>query len=60
MLVLDLDTPGGRADAMEEIIRIIEHFPNPDATYSFVDPKALSAGAFLQRRHATSTWLPAP
>lgn len=47
VLVLDLDTPGGRADAMEEIIRIIEHFPNPDATYSFVDPKALSAGAFL-------------
>ncbi|MDD4933545.1 MAG: NfeD family protein [Methylacidiphilaceae bacterium] len=46
-LVLDLDTPGGRADAMEEMIRIIEHFPNQEATYSFVDPKAFSAGAFV-------------
>ncbi|MDD2676096.1 MAG: NfeD family protein [Methylacidiphilaceae bacterium] len=46
-LVLDLDTPGGRADAMEEMIRILEHFPNQQATYSFVDPKAFSAGAFV-------------
>lgn len=46
-LLLDLDTPGGRADAMEELIRIIEHFPDQNATYSFVDPKAFSAGAFI-------------
>ncbi|QSR85810.1 serine protease [Methylacidimicrobium sp. B4] len=46
-LVLDLDTPGGRADAMEEAIRIVEHFPNQEATYAYVNPKALSAGAFL-------------
>ncbi|WP_246189531.1 NfeD family protein [Methylacidimicrobium cyclopophantes] len=46
-LLLDLDTPGGRADAMEEMIHIIDHFPNQNATYSFVDSKAFSAGAFL-------------
>lgn len=46
-LVLDLDTPGGRADSMEEMIRVVEHFPNQEATYSYIDPKALSAGAFL-------------
>ncbi|MGD9896893.1 MAG: nodulation protein NfeD [Candidatus Methylacidiphilaceae bacterium] len=46
-LLIDLDTPGGRADAMEEVIRIIEHFPDQGATYAFVDPKAFSAGAFV-------------
>jgi membrane-bound serine protease (ClpP class) len=46
-LVLELDTPGGRADAMEEILLALKSFPKSEATYSFVHPKALSAGAFL-------------
>ncbi|WP_174583132.1 NfeD family protein [Candidatus Methylacidithermus pantelleriae] len=46
-LVLDLDTPGGRADAMEAILSALKGFPHPDATYSFIRSQALSAGAFL-------------
>jgi len=44
-LVLDLDTNGGRVDATEEIIRLVERASCP--TYTLVNPKAYSAGAFL-------------
>ncbi|HEY8966907.1 MAG TPA: hypothetical protein VIM58_10710, partial [Candidatus Methylacidiphilales bacterium] len=46
-LVLRLDTPGGRADAMEEIVRAVESFPNQENTVAYVDKKAASAGAFI-------------
>jgi len=42
-IVLDMDTPGGRLDATEEIINTIT---DVDATtYTFVNPNAISAGA---------------
>ena len=45
LLVIDMDTNGGRGDSMEEIIKIIARFPGQTATY--VDTKAFSAGALI-------------
>lgn len=44
-LVLDMDTNGGRVDATEDIIRLLERAPLK--TYTFVNAKAYSAGAFI-------------
>ncbi len=44
-LVLEMDTNGGRVDVTEEIIRLLQHAPMK--TYTFVNPKAYSAGAFI-------------
>ena len=44
-LVLDMDTNGGRVDVTEEIIRLLERAPMK--TYTFVNAKAYSAGAFI-------------
>lgn len=44
-LVLDMETDGGRVDATEEIIKVLERAPMP--IYTFVNPKAFSAGAFI-------------
>ncbi len=46
-LILDMDTNGGRADSMEEIVEAIGHFSHQDQTYTFVNTKAFSAGAFI-------------
>ncbi|MBN1557716.1 MAG: hypothetical protein JW951_06180 [Lentisphaerae bacterium] len=44
-IVFDMNTPGGRLDATEEIIRIITGI---DAvTYTYVNPNAISAGAII-------------
>lgn len=45
VLVLDMDTHGGRVDVTEEIIGIINKFPGQ--TVTFVNKKAFSAGAFI-------------
>ncbi len=45
LLVLDMDTNGGRVDTTEEIIEIINQFDRQTATY--VNKKAFSAGAFI-------------
>ncbi len=45
VLVLDMETNGGRLDVTEEIIRILEQFKGRTAT--FVNRKAFSAGAFI-------------
>lgn len=45
LLVLDIDTNGGRVDVTEEIIGIVGRFPGQTATY--VNRKAFSAGAFI-------------
>jgi membrane-bound serine protease (ClpP class) len=45
LLVLDMDTPGGRVDVTEEIIEILNNFNGQTAT--FVNKKAFSAGAFI-------------
>ncbi len=44
-LVLNLETNGGRVDATEEIIRLLEK--SPRKTYTLVNGKAYSAGAFI-------------
>jgi membrane-bound serine protease (ClpP class) len=44
-LVLDMQTNGGRVDATEEIIRLLESAPMK--TYTFVNDKAYSAGAYI-------------
>ena len=44
-VVLDMRTNGGRVDVTEEIIRLLEHVPVK--TYTFVNDKAYSAGAFI-------------
>ena len=42
-IILDMDTPGGRLDATEEIIEILTS--TPATTYTFVNSDAISAGA---------------
>ncbi|MCC7518914.1 MAG: nodulation protein NfeD [Verrucomicrobiae bacterium] len=44
-VILDMNTPGGRGDAMEEIMELVEGFKGE--TVTFVNKKALSAGAFI-------------
>lgn len=45
LLVLDMETNGGRVDVTTDIIEIIEQFPGESVT--FVNKKAFSAGAFI-------------
>jgi membrane-bound serine protease (ClpP class) len=45
LLVLDMDTDGGRIDSTLEIIGILNQFKGETVTY--VDTKAFSAGAFI-------------
>jgi membrane-bound serine protease (ClpP class) len=45
LLVLDMDTNGGRVDVTEDIIEILNNFKGQTAT--FVNRKAFSAGAFI-------------
>ena len=45
LLVLDVDTPGGELSVTFEIIGLIQKFPGE--TFSFVNPDAISAGAYI-------------
>lgn len=45
LLVLDIDTNGGRLDVTEQILRTLAQFKG--YTVSYVNTKALSAGAFI-------------
>lgn len=45
LLILDMETNGGRVDTTEEIIQILNQFKGQTAT--FVNAKAFSAGAFI-------------
>jgi membrane-bound serine protease (ClpP class) len=45
LLVIDMDTNGGRVDVTQEIIEILNQFHGP--TVTFVNRKAFSAGAFI-------------
>ncbi len=45
LLILDMDTNGGRVDVTEELIEIIGQFKG--RTITFVNKKAFSAGAFI-------------
>ncbi len=44
-VVLKLDTPGGYLDAAESIRQSMDGYPDP--IYALVEPKAVSAGAYL-------------
>lgn len=44
-VVLKLDTPGGFINSAESIRRIMDDYERP--VYAFVNPKAISAGAYL-------------
>lgn len=46
-LVLDMDTNGGRVDYTQDIIKSLSKFPHRDQTYTYVNTKAFSAGAFI-------------
>lgn len=47
MLVLHMDTPGGKVSSTLEIFEILSRFPRQDQTYTLIDRWAISAGAFL-------------
>lgn len=44
-VILELDTPGGYLEAAQNIRNLLDQFPGP--VYTFVRPRALSAGAYL-------------
>lgn len=44
-IVFVMDTPGGRVDTTEQIVRLIENVKVP--TYTFVEHNAISAGAII-------------
>lgn len=46
-LVLDMNTPGGRVDVTEDLMRMLSGLPDTITTYTLVNPDALSAGALL-------------
>jgi membrane-bound serine protease (ClpP class) len=44
-IIFDMDTPGGRLDSAEEILKLLRGLSVP--TYTFVNPNAISAGAII-------------
>ncbi len=46
-LILDMDTPGGRVDVTESIMRLLLELPAELQTYTFINKDALSAGALI-------------
>lgn len=44
-VILDMDTPGGKLESAEEIVLLLLNAPMP--TYTFVNPRAISAGAII-------------
>lgn len=46
-LILHMNTPGGKGDAMQEIMESLSKFTPADQTYTLVDKDAFSAGAFI-------------
>ncbi|MCP4199454.1 MAG: nodulation protein NfeD [Proteobacteria bacterium] len=46
-LIMDINTPGGRVDAATEIRDAIMEAPKTLRTVAFINPRAISAGAFI-------------
>jgi len=44
-IILDMDTPGGKLQSAEEMVLLLLDTPIP--TYTFVNPRAISAGAII-------------
>jgi membrane-bound serine protease (ClpP class) len=47
VVILHMDTPGGKVNVTEDIIRLLVALPSSVRTITFVDPDALSAGALI-------------
>ncbi|PTY01737.1 hypothetical protein DB346_11115 [Verrucomicrobia bacterium LW23] len=47
VLILRIDTNGGRVDSTQNLVKIISRFPYQSRTYAYVDNRALSAGAMI-------------
>lgn len=47
MVIFDMDTPGGRSDVMDNIVRLITDDLASTYTVAYVHPKAYSAGAII-------------
>jgi membrane-bound serine protease (ClpP class) len=47
MIIFDMNTPGGRGDAMEDILRLVLDDMRDVYTVAYVDPEAFSAGAVI-------------
>jgi membrane-bound serine protease (ClpP class) len=47
ILIIHMDTPGGKVSSTLDILKILEKFPHQDQTYTFIDPWAVSAGALI-------------
>ena len=45
LLVLDMNTPGGRLDVTLEMMTLLDKFEG--STYTFINPDAISAGAYI-------------
>ena len=46
-IVLDMDTPGGRVDVTETIMRLLLDLPSEIQTFTYIRKDALSAGALI-------------
>ncbi|HAS81868.1 MAG TPA: hypothetical protein DCS43_04140, partial [Verrucomicrobia bacterium] len=46
-VILDMNTPGGRVDVTEDIMRLLIDLPDTITTYTYVNKDALSAGALI-------------
>jgi membrane-bound serine protease (ClpP class) len=46
-IILDMDTPGGRVDVAEEIMRLLIDLPDSIRTITYVNKDALSAGSLI-------------
>ena len=46
-IIFDMNTPGGRVDVTEEIIRTFIDLPTNITTYTYINKDALSAGAMI-------------
>lgn len=47
VLILDMNTPGGRVDITEEMMDLLRKFEPHDQTYTYVNKDAISAGSFI-------------
>ncbi|HRP09274.1 MAG TPA: ATP-dependent Clp protease proteolytic subunit, partial [Gemmatimonadales bacterium] len=54
LVVLDIDTPGGRVDAAERIVDAVRN--SPVRVVAFVNPRAWSAGAMIALS-ASEIWI---
>ncbi len=47
LIIFEMDTPGGRSDAMSDIVRLIYEECEDIYTVAYINPKAYSAGAVI-------------